>query len=263
MTSPEQRPAAGRTTRRSLGQLAKEWNIAQRDIWHAAQQLGVPATRMAATVSSGDERRLHDRLFAQTSFTRSMAALPPTMPVASSKRGADKSAYLAATAHAASAPVPPTDNQDVCTCCGIPVSTRQAQPTVICLDCIQQKHRDVHGPDRDLELARQHAERFRTNYLGTQQAVEKAQLDRRTQIDRANRWAAVLIRVLIDHDATGRCSVCKADPCPVWRRTERVNIGIARRVQDDYYPLHPVALDRKLADGIVTAQVDDTHADGL
>lgn len=57
---------------------------------------------------------------------------------------------------------------------------------------------------------------------------------------------------------------CAADPCPVWRRAERVNIGIARRVQDDYYPLHPAALDRKLADGVVsTTGDDDTLDDGF
>jgi len=75
-----------------------------------------------------------------------------------------------------------------------------------------------------------------------------------------------LVRTVVEHNRDkegqgGRCSVCGVSaPCPVWRRLERANNGIATSILNQYYSLPPATLDERLADGIFTP---DDEEDGV
>lgn len=248
--------------RASLLELARRWNVSPMYVWQAAQELHLPAVKMASTISAANEQRLFDQVHRQTRLTRALAAVSPGMLITSSKRGTDKSAYLAATTptkeRLARAEAAEKADLDLCTCCEVPLPRNQYQSATVCMECGNQGHRSINGPDRELILARMHTERFRTDYLRQLDRTAEANEDRRAANRRANNWAGTLTRMMVDHDATGRrCTACKGQPCAVWPKLERLNRPLAIKIQNDYYSLSPAQLDEKLNDGIISDDGED------
>lgn len=250
-------PPTSRRSRSTLGGLAKGWGVRELDVYDAVVALGIRARSMSATVSPADEKRIQDQLFSQTRMARASVAVPVGMPTASSKRGLDKSAYLTASAaRAARIEAAERVDVDLCSCCEIPLPSR-AHNGDLCEQCISAGHREIRA-DRDMVLAREHADRFRADYLRERERVAEAETDARASTARANRWTAALVRTVVDHNLNGKfCPICTTPaPCAVWRRLRRVNPGIADRVLNDFYPLHPAQLDEKLDDGIDSTSDD-------
>lgn len=258
--APAGPPAGG--ARRSLQSWAREWNASSLTVWHAAQELGIPATRMAATITAANARRIYDRLFAQTTFTRLVTEITAVRSAVTSSststRGSDKSAYLASTqAKADRAAAAARADVDLCECCDMPLP--RSQPRGLCHECRSDGHQQIQGAARDLTLARRHADRFRTAYLRERDAALQAAERRQAADRRANNWGGALTRLVVEHDRDGKvCPVCKTPaPCAVWRKLERMNRPVADKILTSYYQLGPTALDRALNDGIVSEDEDD------
>jgi hypothetical protein len=242
---------ASKTT---LLSLAHRWKRSQGEVWSAAQKLGVRASRMGAQVTAAEEQRLHEYFF-------------PPRTHSKPKGRRDTSAYLAAGAKkSATAPADGQAEPDLlCSCCEIPLPSDLPANRTMCTVCLQ--HPDVPGEDRDLVVARRHAERFRAAYLNENKRAEEAERRRRIANRRADRWVDALVRTIVVHDrypqSGGQCTVCKvASPCPVWRTLERVNPGIAARILNDFYPLPADVLDRTLHRGVGSADDAEPVAEG-
>lgn len=247
--------------RSTLQGLAKRWGKSNLDVYQAAKVVGVRARKMGAQVSAAEVQRLLNHFFPPPMD-------PPRKAAGVVKGRQDNTAYLAAqTRKESKKTVPitataPTDTHaELCACCGIPVPSMER---TLCVQCLT--HPEIHGEDRELVLARKHAERFRTDFLWERDRAADAEADRQSDNARANRWAAALVRTVVEHNRDkegqgGRCSVCGVSaPCPVWRRLERANKGIATRILNQYYSLPPATLDERLADGIFTP---DDEEDGV
>lgn len=244
-------------TEYTLGSLARELGVGPGEIYRAAVDLKVRARKLAAHLTPAEVDRLRGR------FTRSSAApAPASAPAPTDTRGRDKSAYLAAAqpkrrpSAEPAAPSVPVVDPGVCECCEIPMSELRVQlGRRVCLEC--EPHRNYHGDDRTLRLAQVHAKWFRTQYLRSENHLNGAIEHEGQAVQRANRWVAALVRVIYQHGYTGECRICGTPgPCPVWRRLESVNKGIATKIINEFYKLSEEGLDRTLSDGYYESVYD-------
>lgn len=248
----------------TLNQLARRWGKTPGEIYRAAQELHVRAKRMGAHVTRDEQERLRNHFF-PVGATR----LNHHGDVVRDDRGRDKSAYLAHTRkiverqHSVVRAVARTTvpEERTCGCCDGPLPDHLPESRRLCTDCLH--HPSYHGQDRELVLARAHLDRFREAYLNEERHAAIELSRRREATARANRWAAALIRLMVEHyrdTQGGPCKVCdEPSPCTVWRTLERANRGIATKIINDYYPLTPKKLDDMLDDGIFSQSEDDAN----